>query len=205
MSTNRPLDKLKELYRYLSPRDSIRCSDLILGFGVSDMRVPAHCTELYHGGYAPLLLFSGGFGAGSGPMERPEAEVFRDAALRAGVPESSILIETASTNTLENVLNSRMLLMERRVPHERIILVAQPHRQRRVWLTCRKWLHGSEFINSPPISEYEAEETLFGGYRAYLSSLAGEVERIAKYGRAGDIVREEIPRNVAEVSRTGSP
>jgi hypothetical protein len=201
MPINRPLDELGEVYTYLSPRDSLRRSDLILGFGVFDMRVPAHCAELYHGGYAPLVLFSGGFGAGSGPMERAEAEEFRDAALQAGVPESSILIETASTNTLENVLNSRRLLRESGVPHGRIIIVAQPHRQRRVWLTCRKWLPGTELLNSPPVSEYAAEEALFGGGQAFLSSLGGEVERITKYGRTGDIALEEIPSWVTDAIR----
>jgi uncharacterized SAM-binding protein YcdF (DUF218 family) len=167
------------------------------------MRVPAHCAVLYRGGYAPLLLFTGGFGAGSGPLDRPEAEVFRDTALEAGVPGTSILIEPTSTNTLENVLNCRILLRNRRILHDRIILVAQPHRQRRVWLTCRRWLPRAQLVNSPPPTEYEAEEKLFGGYKTYLSSLLGEFERITRYGKRGDIVVEEFPRRIADLSRAG--
>jgi uncharacterized SAM-binding protein YcdF (DUF218 family) len=204
MSSEGSMEELEELFSYLSPRDRLRHAELIMGFGVFDMRVPAHCAELYHGGYAPLILFTGGIGAGSGLLEEPEAVVFRQEALGAGVPESSIVMESTSTNTLENVQNSKMLLTERGIHHERAIVVAQPHRQRRVWLTCRRWLPRTEFINSPPHSTLEAEVERLGGEEAYRASMVGELERILAYGRAGDIVSEDIPRRILDISRSGS-
>jgi uncharacterized SAM-binding protein YcdF (DUF218 family) len=198
------MEELEELFSYLSPRDRLSRADIVIGFGVFDVRVPAHCAEIYHGGYAPLILFTGGIGAGSGPLEEPEAVVFRQAALEAGVPESSILMESTSTNTLENVLNSKMLLAERGVHHERAIVVAQSHRQRRVWLTCRRWLPRTEFINCPPHATFEAEKERLGGDEAYHAAMVGELERIIAYGRAGDIVLEEIPRRIREIGRPGS-
>jgi uncharacterized SAM-binding protein YcdF (DUF218 family) len=203
MSSERSREELEELFSFLSPRDRPRRADLIIGFGVFDMRVPAHCAELYHGGYAPLILFTGGIGAGSGPLEKPEAVMFGQAALEAGVPESSVLMESTSKNTLENVLNSKMLLTERGVHHERAIVVAQPHRQRRVWLTCRKWLPRTEFINCPPHSTLEAEKERLGGDEAYHAAMVGELERIVNYGRADDILAEEIPRRIMDIGMPG--
>ena len=194
MARDTSTGNLRKLFHYLAVNDTRRKADLILGFGVFDMRVPDHCAFLYRSGYAPLILFSGGFGAGTGPLEEPEAVVFRQRALRAGVPEYSVLIEPLSTNTLENVLNSRALLADREIPHNRIILVAQPHRQRRVWLTCRRWIPGARLINNPPPSEYDWEVSLFGGSEAFHASMIGEVERIVKYGKSGDIERKALPR-----------
>lgn len=68
-------------------------------------------------------------------------------------------------------------------------------------LSPRDALHRSEFINSPSPSKYEAEATRFGGCQVYLSSLSGEIDRIARYSREGDIALEEIPRRVVDVGR----
>ena len=73
--------------------------------------------ELYHAGAAPLLLLSGG---GSGPVA--EATIMRDLALAAGIPESALLREPHSRNTVENAVNSARLLRERVV--RRIVLVS---------------------------------------------------------------------------------
>lgn len=60
---------------------------------------------LYHSGAAPRLLLSGG-----GPQGVAEAEVMRCLAVAAGVPETALLLETASANTVENALECARLL-----------------------------------------------------------------------------------------------
>ncbi len=100
------------LYEYLSLREEPRKASLVMGFGIDDMRVPDACTRIYHQSLAPLILFTGGAGRGSGTLKAPEALVFRDRAIRPGVPSGSILTEHRSTNTLENVLFSINLLKE---------------------------------------------------------------------------------------------
>ena len=77
----------------------------------------ARAIELYRAGMAPLLLFSGG---GSGPVA--EAEFMRDLALAAGVPETALLCEFASRNTVENARNTARLLQRRGA--SRIVLVS---------------------------------------------------------------------------------
>jgi uncharacterized SAM-binding protein YcdF (DUF218 family) len=88
-----------------------RCSeaDAIVVLGC---RGPAALTrrldrgiQLYQVGAAPLLVLSGG---NPGPIE--EAEFMRRVALARGVPESALLVEPVSRNTLENARETARLL-----------------------------------------------------------------------------------------------
>jgi uncharacterized SAM-binding protein YcdF (DUF218 family) len=65
-------------------------------------------VQLYRQGVAPVLLMSGG---GSGPVS--EAEIMRRMALASGVPDSAVLIEPSSYDTLENARNTARLLRSR--------------------------------------------------------------------------------------------
>ncbi len=64
---------------------------------------------LYRAGVAPVLLLSGG----GEPV--PEAEIMRRMALAAGVPDSALLVESVSRNTLENATHAGALLAARQV------------------------------------------------------------------------------------------
>lgn len=54
-------------------------------------------AELYHQGVAPKIICTGGVGA----YPPAEAEVEKELLMQAGVPESAIILETASTSTIE--------------------------------------------------------------------------------------------------------
>jgi uncharacterized SAM-binding protein YcdF (DUF218 family) len=64
--------------------------------------------RLYEEGAAPLLVLSGG---GAGAI--PEAEIMRRLALSRGVPETALLSEPLSRDTLENALETARLLRGR--------------------------------------------------------------------------------------------
>ena len=193
------MNDIETLFHYLAVRDELQHADLILGFGVYDRRVPEHCAELYCAGLAPFILFSGGHGRGSGPLSQPEALFFRERALKGGVPSSAIMTEPRSTNTLENVLFSRDVLHRTNTGVESIILVAQPHRQRRVWHTCTRWMPDTLFINHPPRTLFEDEIARLGGTDAFVSSLLGEAKRIMAYGVKGDITSEPEPEQIGRI------
>jgi uncharacterized SAM-binding protein YcdF (DUF218 family) len=74
-------------------------------------------VRLWQDGAAPVLLLSGG---GDGP--EPEAELMRREALAAGVPESALLVEARSRDTLGNARECARLLGARGLC--RIILVS---------------------------------------------------------------------------------
>lgn len=59
-----------------------------------------HAIELYHGGYAPRLIVTGGVGVGDTVSE---AEVSRRYAARAGVDPEHILLERGGLSTAESM------------------------------------------------------------------------------------------------------
>jgi uncharacterized SAM-binding protein YcdF (DUF218 family) len=61
---------------------------------------------LYRAGVAPVLLLSGG----GHPIS--EAEAMRRVAVGAGVPDSALLLESRSRNTLENAIETARMLAE---------------------------------------------------------------------------------------------
>lgn len=63
-----------------------------------------HAITLYQQGTVRYLIFTGGRNPND-PLS--EAEVGRNYALAQGVPAEAILIETTSTNTLENLSNAQ--------------------------------------------------------------------------------------------------
>jgi len=81
-----------------------------------------HGLDLYRAGYAPLLIFTGGYG-GSG-ARFSESQVARRYALKQGVPDKAILIETASRNTLQNLVEAKRLMAQRKL--QRVIIVSDP-------------------------------------------------------------------------------
>jgi uncharacterized SAM-binding protein YcdF (DUF218 family) len=74
-------------------------------------------ARTYRDGAAPLLLLSGGGGGCEA-----EAHSMRRLALAAGVPESALLLETQSGNTLGNAVECARLLRERGL--QRVVLVS---------------------------------------------------------------------------------
>ncbi len=195
------------VFRYLAVRSTdLKRVDLILGFGHFDPKIPARCCNLYRQGYASRLLFTGGIGAGTADLKQPEALYFRKEVKRhcPSIPEDAILVEAESTHTGENVLYSlrrmRDLGLERGSGFslDRVILVANAYRQRRVWLTWQR--HAPEIVafNAPPQTTFEMERALFAEKgQDLIGLLVGEVDRIQRYGGLRYIVRVEVPGGVS--------
>jgi uncharacterized SAM-binding protein YcdF (DUF218 family) len=189
--------------------DAPDAADLIIGFGHWDPRIPRRCCDLFDAGVAPRILFTGGRGAGTADLPGTEAAFFREEARRhaPGIPDSAFLLESQSTNTGENVRHAIDALAAARLPLggeglRRVILVATPYRQRRVWLTCRKLLPDVAFFNLPPPTRYEQDVALFGAKGQDLTGyLAGEVERLGKYADLGYVERSPVPVDVVEACR----
>lgn len=86
--------------------------------------------SLYRAGVAPLLVLSGG---GRGAI--PEAEVMRDLARAADVPESVLMLEPRSRTTLENATETAKLLASSSPPA--IVLVTDGYHALRARLLFR--------------------------------------------------------------------
>ncbi len=107
-----------------APADAI----VVLGAAAYDARPSPvfterirHGLDLYRRGYADTLIFTGGYGNGA---RFSESQVARRWALKQGVPEDAILIETLSRTTWENLAQARALMQERGL--RRVIVVSDP-------------------------------------------------------------------------------
>lgn len=101
-----------------------------------------HGLDLYRRGYAPVLLFTGGYGNGA-PFA--ESQVARKYALEQGIPKSAILIESVSRNTRENLLQARALMQEHNL--HKAIVVSDPLHMARALRLSREV--GIDAVGSP--------------------------------------------------------
>lgn len=68
-----------------------------------------HGVHLYQAGYAPVLIFTGGFGSG---QTHSEGAVGQAAAIRQGVPAQAVLIEQQSRTTQQNLSEAAALMRQ---------------------------------------------------------------------------------------------
>lgn len=114
-----------------------------------------HALDLYNEGRVRAIVFTGGVGRGD---TRSEAEVARNYALRRGVPESAIHVETASRSTFGNLLNARTLLERNGL--KRVLLVSDPLHMRRAMTMARDL--GIDARPSPtPTTRFQSFSTQF--------------------------------------------
>jgi uncharacterized SAM-binding protein YcdF (DUF218 family) len=198
----------QELFLYLAISSPIvQRADVILGFGHFDLKIPRRCGELYTQRYADRIIFTGGIGSGTADLRQPEARAFEDELYRTypQIPPEAVILEDSSTNTGENVRFTTEKLRRDYADFtfgreiSSAILVANAYRQRRVWLTCRKQLPATTFINAPPQTTFEQEYRLFAEKGENLSALlVGEIERLSRYAEAGYILMEPLPKKIEQ-------
>lgn len=181
-------------------------ADAIVGLGSYDPAVAEWSAELWLRGFAPWLLFTGGAVQRGDllktPWSQPEAVVFRDIALRHGVPSERILVEPQATHTGENLSFSRALLHQRGIPTRRLLLVTKPNMERRVRATAAVLPGDTAYtVTSPPAV---FEDYVFSRFDAgtIVNLMVGDLQRIALYPGQGLQAAEDIPEAVRAAYRS---
>jgi uncharacterized SAM-binding protein YcdF (DUF218 family) len=195
---NQEIDRLaKIIWDYHKLGHKLKKVDCIFVLGSHDIRVAEYAADLFLEGFAPHIIFSGGLGNLTRDIfEKPEAELFAEAAISRGVPEEKILIENQSTNTGENVRFTRNLLEKRGLDFKAFILVQKPYMERRTYATFKKvWPEPDIIVTSPQLafSEY------FGEYytRDYvINVMVGDLQRLRVYPDLGYQIPQAIPAEV---------
>ena len=189
----------RTLWDYHHVHHQLERADCIIVLGSHDTRVAERGAEVFLGGWAPLLVFSGHLGAlTSGMWSRPEAEVFADVAVATGVPRERILIESRSTNTGENVDFSRRLLAEKSLLPKKAIAVQKPYMERRTLATfAQRWPELEVVVTSPQI-DFDAYPT--GEIRKddVIHIMVGDLQRLIVYGEKGWSAPQDVPPGVLE-------
>jgi len=185
------------VWDYHHVRHVLKQADCIVVLGSHDTRVAGRAAELFLGGWAPLVVFSGHLGSlTSGIWTRSEAEVFAEIAVRRGVPRDRILLEVRSTNTGENVDFTRRLLAERGLTPRRAIAVQKPYMERRTLATfASRWPELEVVVTSPQIDfdDYATGEVCKDDV---IHIMVGDLQRLIVYGRNGWSVPQQIPAEV---------
>ena len=192
------LPHLQVIWNYLCLHQPPQKADVIVGFGNFNTDIARRAAELYHQGYAPKILFTGGLGRNTeGLLPEPEAVRFAKVAMECGVPECDIILEDKSTNTKENILFTRDKLRELGLPHDHILGVHQPFMERRIASAMGVYWPAQNFSVTCPqvtIPEYLRRAQEQGiSENASISVIVGDFQRIELYAKLGYQLPQEIP------------
>ena len=200
------LPHLQIIWNYLCLNQTPQQSDVIVGFGNFNTNIARRAAELYHQGYAPKILFTGGLGRNTqGLLPEPEAVRFAKVAMECGVPEGDILLEDRSRNTKENIEFTRQLLREAGIPHEHILGVHQPFMERRITAAMGVYWPELHFtVTSPQVTiRQNLEDARNQGITetAAVSVIVGDFQRIDLYAKLGYQLPQYIPEEAWQAFR----
>jgi len=192
---------VERVWEYHHLNHQLSHADAILVLCSHDKIVANRGAELFLEGWAPLLIFAGGLGSITSRLwQEPEADQFARIAIAMGVPKERILIENSSTNTGENILFTKRLLLQRRLDPQKFIVVQKPYMERRSYATFKKlWPEKDVIVASPRMS---LDEYLSAGSHDALSSndvisiMVGDLQRIRLYPEKGFQIPQNIPDDV---------
>ena len=192
------LKPLQVIWDYLCLNEPLEKADCIVGFGNFNTDIARRAAQLYHDGWAPKILFTGGLGRNTeGLLPEPEAVRFAKVAMECGVPEEDIILEDQSTNTKENIEFTRQKLEFLGIPHDRILGVHQPFMERRITAAMGVYWKELDFkVTSPQVTipQYlEAASKQGISPNASVSVIVGDFQRMDLYAKLGYQLPQYIP------------
>ena len=198
---------LQVIWDYLCLNEPLEKADCIVGFGNFNTDIARRAAELYHEGFAPKVLFTGGLGRNTeGLLPEPEAVRFAKVAMECGVPQEDIILEPDSTNTKENILFTRNCLETLDLPHGRILGVHQPFMERRIKAAMGVYWPENDFrVTSPQVTipKYlEAASRQGVSPNASVSVIVGDFQRMDLYAKLGYQLPQHIPQEAWEAFHT---
>ncbi|WP_297482785.1 YdcF family protein [uncultured Photobacterium sp.] len=184
----------KIIWDYHLLQQALVKSDCLFVLCSNDIRVAEYAAQLFLKGYAPYIVFSGNVGEiTQGLFPCSEAEHFANIAREIGVPNECIYIEPLATNTGDNIIKTRELLMAKNLAPQRFILVQKPFMERRTLATFEKlWPNKSAQVTSPRLTfdEYANDVISYGDM---INVMVGDLQRIRYYPELGFSTEQDIP------------
>lgn len=201
--TGQILADAEMLYDFLSACPALPDrADIILATGSHDCRGADHAAALYLRGLAPLIVCTGGFGKMTeGMFKKPEAEMFAERCVMAGVPESAIITECRSSNTGENFTFTRRKLASLGIAPKIGIATSKPYMARRVWATGTKQWPEVKWITSVPALSFAEYVTPPITLESTIQLMVGDLQRLRVYEEKGFQAHVDVPELVWEAYR----
>jgi uncharacterized SAM-binding protein YcdF (DUF218 family) len=199
------LSPARVVWDYLQLKHHPISADVIVVFGTNDLRVARFAARLYHEGFGPTLVCTGGM-AHQGDLlatnwHKTEAEMYADEAVALGVPPDRIILEPLAANTAENVRFTRRLLCRNGARPRNLLLATKPFMQRRVWATMAvEWpeIPASVASETMTLDEYFTEEL---PAEKVIPIMLGDLQRIWIYARRGWSAAQIVTPEVMEAYR----
>ncbi len=188
----------KIIWDYMLMHHKLKKADAILVFGSHDTRPAERGTELFLEGWAPLIVFSGGYGSKmpSENWDKPEADIFAEFAIQKGVPPEKILKETAAENSEHNVTFTRKLLEEKGLKADTFIVVHKPYMERRIYATFKNFWPEPEIVMASPQISFEEYSPSKEFKERTINLLVSDLQRIKEYPAKGFQIPQDIPAEV---------
>lgn len=165
-------------------KDPETTADLIIVPGSSHVKLPLKATDLYKKGLAKKIVFTGCFNQ---KLMEVESEWYFKLAVKVGVPEKDILLESKSTNTKENAVEAFKLIKTKKIPHKKIILVSKPHHSRRLKMTFSNVFKKSDIFIIPSVDDRKIEKNNWWKDKGKTQIVIEEVGKISEYYLKGDL------------------
>lgn len=202
---NQKLKKdIEILWEYLCLDQEPVKANCIIGLGSILESIPKKCAELYKKGFGDYIVFSGNCGKGTeGIISKTEAEIFKDLAIKEGVPENKILIEKEATNTYENFKYSLHVLEQDNLHAQSFLIVGKPYQERRarqianIELSTKKFSIASFSISFSDFLKYVESNNLMK-LDDVVNEMVAEINIGLVCPKYGIQQEEKIPRKVLE-------
>ena len=183
----------KVIWDYLSSFKQTGTSDAIVVCCSYDLRICDYACELAQEQKITRIVFSGSSGNWTRHLwDVPEAQVFKERALKHGINPASILTEEKATNIGENIAFSKELLSAVKA----VTFITKPNTILRVILTAPLQWPGINAYTSCPQFSFPDEVSHIVGVFGVISEMVGDIERIMKYPGLGFQVHHDLPENV---------
>jgi uncharacterized SAM-binding protein YcdF (DUF218 family) len=175
---NRPFDCISNFIFIDNPPEK---ADIIFIPGGSHPQLMGRAAELYHQGFAPYILPSGGYNPKIAEYSS-EWEFLKKLASLLDVPDQAILKENQALNTHENADFSRKVLLEMELPIHKAIIVCKAYHARRALLTYQAVfpLSTSFLVSSVTDNRGITKENWFTK-KEFIAMIMGEVSKIGTY------------------------
>ena len=194
-------ENLIKIWDYMHMNMEPEKTDCIVGFGNYNDDIALRAAELYHQGYAPKVLFTGGLGRNTIDLwKETEADRFARVAMDAGVPKEDIIIENQATNTKDNILFTKAMFEKLGMKVDSFIGVHKPFMERRIYAAMKVYWPEMEMIITSPqltLEEYLANSTKTGlTEEKVIDVIVGDFQRIKVYAEKGYQIPQEVPDEV---------
>lgn len=195
-------NEVKTIFDYMSLNQKVKKCDVIIGCGCSSKNIPIVCSNLYKQGFSDKIIFAGGYGKVTKDMLRKQESIlYKEIAMKEGVKESDIYLDTKSSNTMENFLFSKKILEENDWDIHSILVVHNKSCERRTLNTAKKVFPDKEIIiTSKDVSFDEYFDELKQKPKEYrdtiISVLVGNIQRMMIYPQFGLQVEDKVPKEV---------